>query len=413
MATFRVARVDAVTGESAYYADDLLAIRAGAERDGFAYRGDPVTPGHTAIRSAGRAILLRLSTDEGAAGWGDAVSVQYSGVGGRDAPLDPVALEGQIELARSALLEAGPLDFVSGSRLIEELRLDDAQLHTGLRYGLSQALLNAEAAATGTTALRVLAAETGLTTPRLLPVYGQTGDDRHTNADRMILRGVEILPHGLFNSPMAFGADGGLFLEYVHWLRARVDQLGAPGYRPSFHFDVYGLLGLMTDRDVPRMAAFLADVERAGGGMAVAVESPCFTDDTTTTIELLAALRAELRTQGTSVRIVADEFCNGDEDVARFVAADAVDLIQIKMPDLGCLTEALDAVRTCREGGLGVFIGGSCSETEVSAVASAHLAMSVDADQVLAKPGMGVDEGITIVRNTMRRAVLDWELAEA
>jgi methylaspartate ammonia-lyase len=37
------------------------------------------------------------------------------------------------------------------------------------------------------------------------------------------------------------------------------------------------------------------------------------------------------------------------------------------------------------------------------------VALAVEADQVLAKPGMGVDEGVTIVRNAMRRALVDWE----
>ncbi|MFM7552407.1 MAG: methylaspartate ammonia-lyase, partial [Actinomycetota bacterium] len=60
-------------------------------------------------------------------------------------------------------------------------------------------------------------------------------------------------------------------------------------------------------------------------------------------------------------------------------------------------------------GGIGVFIGGSCAETDLSAQLSAQLAMAVDADQVLAKPGMGVDEGIAIVRNAMRRALVEWE----
>ena len=35
-----VARLDAVPGEGAFYADDLMAIRAGAQHDGFAYVGD-------------------------------------------------------------------------------------------------------------------------------------------------------------------------------------------------------------------------------------------------------------------------------------------------------------------------------------------------------------------------------------
>ena len=50
-------------------------------------------------------------------------------------------------------------------------------------------------------------------------------------------------------------------------------------------------------------------------------------------------------------------------------------------------------------------IGGSCSETERSAQVSVHVALGAGADQLLAKPGMGVDEGLSIVRNEMERAL--------
>lgn len=405
----QLAWLDAVPGEAAFYADDLMAIRAGAARDGFAYRGDPITAGHSAVRSMSRAILLRVETTAGAVGWGDAMAVQYAGVGGRDAPVDPAALGVEIDFAARGLQEAGDLGFADACALIEALRFDGDPLHAAVRYGLSQAWLNAVTAEAGTSALHVLAELTGLDEPELLPVYAQSGDEREVNADRMILRGVEVLPHGLFNSPAAFGAEGERFLDYIAWLRRRIDELGASGYRPRIHLDVYGMLGQAVARDIDRMATFITRAEAAAGGLPLAIESPCYGADAEETVELLAGLRSELRRRGCDVGLVADEFCNTDADVARFAEAGAVDLIQIKMPDLGCLTRAIDAARICRAAGLGVFIGGSCAETEVSAVASTHVALAVEADQVLAKPGMGVDEGVTIVRNAMRRALVDWE----
>ncbi len=404
-----LAWLDAVPGEAAFYADDLMAIRAGAAHDGFAYHGEPITPGHAAVRSPSRAILLRVETDTGAVGWGDAVSVQYAGVGGRDAPVDPATLGVEVDFAARALQDAGDVGFADACALIEGLRFDGRPVHTAVRYGLSQAWLNATAMEAGTSPLHVLAELTGLEEPELLPVYAQSGDEREVNADRMILRGVEVLPHGLFNSIASFGDDGGRFLAYVAWLRRRVDELGAPGYHPRFHLDVYGMLGEVVNHDIERMATFLGEAEGAAGGLSLSVESPCYGANVEETVDLLARLRAELRVRGCDVALVADEFCNTDDDVARFVAAEAVDLIQIKMPDLGCLTRAIDAAQVCREAGLGVFIGGSCAETEVSAIASTHVALAVEADQVLAKPGMGVDEGVTIVRNAMRRALVDWE----
>ena len=32
-----------------------------------------------------------------------------------------------------------------------------------------------------------------------IPIFAQTGYDRYINADKMIMKGVEVLPHALFN----------------------------------------------------------------------------------------------------------------------------------------------------------------------------------------------------------------------
>jgi methylaspartate ammonia-lyase len=85
------------------------------------------------------------------------------------------------------------------------------------------------------------------------------------------------------------------------------------------------------------------------------------------------------------------------------VASGCVHMVQVKMPDLGNLDEAIRALLTCRESGVAAYCGGSCTETERSGQICAGVAMSVDADLVLARPGMGVDEAVMVVRNEMRR----------
>ena len=54
---------------------------------------------------------------------------------------------------------------------------------------------------------------------------------------------------------------------------------------------------------------------------------------------------------------------------------------------------------------MGAFLGGSCAETDISARVSAHVALATRPDIVMAKPGMGVDEGIMLVQNEMARAL--------
>ncbi|MNP84581.1 Methylaspartate ammonia-lyase [compost metagenome] len=52
-------------------------------------------------------------------------------------------------------------------------------------------------------------------------------------------------------------------------------------------------------------------------------------------------------------------------------------------------------------------MGGSCAETDLSARVSVHVAVAVQADMQLAKPGMGVDEAITIVSNEQSRLLAE------
>ena len=110
-----------------------------------------------------------------------------------------------------------------------------------------------------------------------------------------------------------------------------------------------------------------------------------------------------MKARGSHVRIVVDEWCNTLDDVRAFVAAGAADVIHVKTPDLGSVGDTVTALLLARDAGLEAYCGGTCNETDRSAQVSAHLAMACEATQVLAKPGMGVDEGLMIVGNEMAR----------
>ena len=133
---------------------------------------------------------------------------------------------------------------------------------------------------------------------------------------------------------------------------------------------------------------------------ALRVEHPLDAGSREAQIRALAALRAEL---GGRVQLVADEWANTVDDIRAFNAAGAADVIQIKTPDLGALHHTVEAILDCRAHGVVAHVGGSCAETERSAQVTTHVAVGAHADQMLAKPGMGVDEGLSIVRNEMFR----------
>ncbi len=93
------------------------------------------------------------------------------------------------------------------------------------------------------------------------------------------------------------------------------------------------------------------------------------------------------------------------EDIRAFVEAKAADMVQVKMPDLGSVHNAVEAVLACKAGGVGAFLGGSCVETDISARVSVHVALATRPEMMLAKPGMGVDEAVMLVHNEMARTL--------
>lgn len=402
--------VRAVPALSGYFFDDQRAIKAGPPRDGFGYEGEPTTPGFDRIRQAGEALSVLVELSDGHVVHGDCAAVQYSGAGGRDPLFRAGEFVSTVEGAvADALVGRDARAFADNVGVVEMLSgEDDRRLHTAIRYGVSQALLAVAAHAGRTTMTEVLAAELG-TDPadEPVPVFGQTGDERRTNAEKMLLKGVPVLPHGLFNSPESVGTEGERLVEYLSWLAGRVPALGPHGYEPRFHVDVYGILGDIfgPPYDRAEILDYFADLRDAADPHPLQVEGPMDEGDRADQIHAMAELREGLQSAGVDVEIVADEWCNTREDVQAFVDAGAADLVQVKTPDLGGVHRSAEAVLYCRGTDTRAYLGGTCNETVTSARACAHVALATRAAQTLAKPGMGFDEGFMVVTNEMRRAL--------
>ena len=390
-------------GFTGFFFDDQRAIKRGAGHDGFTYVGDPVTPGFSRIRQAGESISIIIELENGRLAWGDAAAVQYSGAGGRD----PLMLASNyipfLEKHITPLLVGMELDsFRRCAAAIEKTEVDGKRLHTGLRYGLSQALLAAKAEADGKLMCEVLCDEYDL--PVIadpVPIFGQSGDDRYTNVDKMIIKRVDVLPHALINTIEKFNA----LEEYIKWLAQRIRDLRTDeSYRPALHIDLYGTVGLV-HKDLREAAACLAKLQNAAGEFELYFEGPVDMEAKQPQIDALGKIRAELRRLGSPVKIVADEWCNTLEDIRDFTDAQCCDMVQIKTPDLGGIQNTLESVLYCHKHGMEAYQGGTCNETDISARSCVHVAMAGRPVRILAKPGMGFDEGYEIVKNEMSRTI--------
>ena len=406
----KISKVICAPGRTGFYFDDQAAIKAGAAHDGAMYEGEPMTPGFTGVRQAGEAISVMLVLEDGQIAWGDCAAVQYSGAGGRD-PLFLAEnfiplIEG--EVARH--LVGRELDSFRGlAEEIDHMEADGKRLHTAIRYGVSQAILDAVAKAKKLNMCDVVAVEYGLDVSlEPLKIFTQSGDDRYTNADKMIMKAADVLPHGLFNHvEEKLGQKGEKLLEYIKWLRDRISTKAPhPGYKPVLHIDVYGTIGMVFGNSSYRaMADYLRTLEEAARPYHLRIEGPMDSGSREAQMKDLAGLTALLDREGIDVELVADEWCNTLEDVIYFADNKAGHMIQIKTPDLGSVHNTVEAVIYCKQKGVSAYQGGTCNETNRSAEVCVQCAMASQPEQILAKPGMGVDEGFMICNNEMRRVL--------
>ena len=407
----KIADVVCSAGRTGFYFDDQRAIKKGAAHDGMFYSGETVTEGFTSVRQAGESISVMIILEDGQIAYGDCAAVQYSGAGGRD----PLFLAKDFiplidKYIKPELVGKEADNFRSLCEMMETITVDGKRLHTAIRYGVSQAILDAVAKATNRLMCEVVADEYGCTvSEKPIPIFTQSGDDRYLNADKMIIKGAPVLPHALINNVHdKLGEHGEKLLEYVKWLRDRIlSKRTDESYNPVFHLDLYGTIGAaFGDFNFSAMADYIAKVEQAAKPFHVRIEGPMDCDsDRETQIKALSGLTAELDRRGIDVELVADEWCNTLEDIKLFADNKAGHMIQIKTPDLGGINNTIEAVLYCKEKGVGAYQGGTCNETDRSAQVCVHCAMATQPVQILAKPGMGVDEGFMIAYNEMSRII--------
>lgn len=409
----KIKKIFCTAGKTGFYFDDQKAIKKGAKHDGFDYIGEPVTEGFTAIRQPGESVSVMIVLEDGQIAQGDCAAVQYSGAGGRD----PLFLAADyipfIEEKIAPQLIGEELDsFKRLATFIDTMQVDGKKLHTAIRYGVTQALLDAVAKANKVMMADVIAKEyASEVSSEIIPIFSQSGDNRYENAEKMIIKGSHVLPHALINNvEEKLGKNGEILKDYVIWLSKRIQEIRKDeSYNPIIHIDVYGTVGEAFGADnYAKMADYLQELEALAKPFKLRIEGPMDAGSRDKQVECLAGLRKELDARGSSVELVADEWCNTLEDIKLFAESKAGHMIQIKTPDLGGINNTIEAVLYCKEHDMLAYLGGTCNETDRSTQVCAHIAMATRPDQILGKPGMGVDEGYMIVYNEMQR-ILGWQ----
>lgn len=396
-------------GKTGFYFDDQKAIKAGAQHDGAFYKGEPLTEGFTSIRQAGESISVLFILENGQVAHGDCAAVQYSGAGGRDPLFLAKDFIPIIEKHIAPLYKGKEISSFKEMAALVDSGINPEtgkNYHTAIRYGVTQACLDAVAKSRCKLMAQVVADEYGCKiADKIIPIFSQSGDERYLNADKMIMKGADVLTHGLFNHvEEKLGTKGEKLLAYIGWLRDRIIQFKPyEDYNPVFHIDVYGTLGLAFNNDFNKIAEFIGEAAEVAKPFRLRIEGPVDMGEKKAQIDALRKIREIMDEKNIGAEIVADEWCNTLQDIKDFAEHKAGHMAQIKTPDLGGVNNTIEAVIYCKEHGMGAYLGGTCNETNRSAEVCAHIAMATSPIQYLAKPGMGVDEGYMIVFNEMQR----------
>lgn len=412
----RIKDVICVVGRSGFFNRDLAAVKAGAQADGFAYPGEPISPGFRKIVQPGTAISVMLLLDDGQVAFGDCVDVILTGVAGRDPLFQAEQHLGFLRTTMRDLLCGRPIDcFRELAGEVDRYVDNGRRLHTALRYGITQALLHAAALANRCTMAEVVSREYGCEMAAApIPILASCHKEDVQMIDRMILKRVELLPHASFQQvERDIGLQGEKLIAYASDIVRRIREIGDPDYSPRIHLDVYGTIGELFGGDTEAIARYLGRLEAAVRPHELLLESFVIADTREAQIDAFRALRSAIVRQGRGVKIIVDEWCNTLDDIKAFADAEAADYAQIKTPDLGGINNAIEAVLYARNKGMGCCLGGTGNETDQSARITAQIGLACRPDFLLSKPGFGGDEALMIQTNEMIRTLALIEASRA
>lgn len=274
-----------------------------------------------------------------------------------------------------------------------------------VRYGASQALLNALALAKQTSIVDVLQREYDFakltkTVPTLPFLYVR----QLNSAKRMFVYRPSAI--GLSLSSTDFDSEmgnNGVVLSNAAQ-RLRTDALATDGphkFSPTFYYRVFGGYGVQQNNSVGKVLGKLFTIHKNAKPYQLWVEDAMLGDDFDHYIKLNKQLRKLSNLRKMTSLLVANHYVDSLARVQAVIDAEAAHHVYLDPSKLGSVGTMLDALALCRQAGLGVVWGGHSAETMLSADVTSQIVMACQPDFVVTKPATQV--GLTTMQNAMVR----------
>jgi len=396
----QIQKILAIPGTSTYYYEDVSYLQNHAVPLAERYQTPSLNPDFKFLREPGEIVSIGLVTDLGVF-WGDCVSVVYGGKAGRKSVFR--SADGIREIKETLARELEGYRIESFKKSCEELT---SSLSLPVAYGLSQALLSAQAKKTDAAMAEVICREWDLPLPKTPVALHGSSRDRYAMVDKMMVRQVESFPHLLVDDiEEQLGKAGEKIISYIKELSGRAQKYYPKDLLPTLHFDFHGAIAKIFDFDMEKIVSFVLESEKEAKPFRLRMESLAILNSREDQIEWSHAFKRKLTEKNSTAQLVVDEWANTYEDILAFATQRACDMIQIKTPDLGSIHHSIQAVLECKKNSIQSLLGGSCNETMLSATLTTHIGLATQPTCMMVKPGMGFDEGFALIKNEMTRTL--------
>ena len=397
--------IDVLTyrGWGGYFFEDMDKIRQKFIPPSDRYHTHTEHGRYPFTRTPAPVVGVGIKLEDDSVHWGDAVAVSFGGKSGRAGPGSSDELEKWFKTDFKSWCIG--LDALSWKALEDAFLARHKTVPPFVRYAVSQSFLSVCSHANSLNPATLIARDLGLTPSKTpIPLHGSSGANWDDTVDRMLARKLSYLPQGQFeNLDTQIGNEGEHLLRWIEGFKLRSAKFG---YAPTLTLDFHGALDYIFAGSDARIAEFIVAMAQKAAPHSLHVESPIVGKTLEDHAKRFRIIRAKVQQSSPSTKIIADEWANEVADIRYLIDQNAVDGVHIKMPDTGSLSECADAVKICKEANIFALLGGSCTETDLGARASVHLAMACQPNALLVKPGMGFDESFALMHNEMARALV-------
>jgi methylaspartate ammonia-lyase len=280
-------------------------------------------------------------------------------------------------------------------------------IHAAIRYGVSQAILQAVAHGQQKSPIQVLRDEYGVTREiTAVPLHAEINPHMPLSIQTITDSPITSVGYTISGSnPVAeLGAKGEVLQRFVRELKEQLVPTADPA-QLTFHFNVRGGYGRLCDNNLGQILGMLYGLEKTAEPFRIRVEDPLLLDNRDQHIKKMAELTTYLQLRQMSLQLVAHQGIDSAADATTFIDSHAAHMLHLDLPQMGRLDEAITAVLACQDEQVDTLLGGTPTETQLAAHISTQLALALQPTLLLAKPGYLGEAGVATMHNQMVRQI--------